>query len=571
VPEKVTIAYRGAKYEIGRGKRYYGIWVTGAPASDPIDRWPENSDGWNQAWARFTAIEAPAAITQIEKPRAGIKLPVRKQASTPDPDSPGVRAARGIARRIKLTRATAAAGLIGAGVLLGLTGLFPGYVLSPGTTGSQSLTSSVGQLAPHLIYLVAWAASSVLIALGARRPAESRFEMLRLGALLGSGLSAVTFGLFFSDLGQVIAGGSSLLGTGLILSLLGWFACAAGSVLALFARPRVESRAQPADPEPGQAGPPAADPAQPQPAQAGPPAADPAQPQPAQAPSGLAGPWYAPPVSAADTVQAASPPGQPTQPQTAQDAPARRVGPTFAYPAAGLPSPSPGATAAARFAGSPVAARSGGATAGRAALGGPVRPRMADAGPIALVLLAAIGAVAAFAPSWDSFTFTQPATGAVETITQGNAFALPGAMIAGNVAVMIAVVAIAVIAALWRPIRHGAVLLAGATIPLAAQAISALIGVSEPATPQQFGISPSAGVTITAGLTPIFWVYCVFVISLVVSCAWMLTAPRYPAMPAVSTSPAPGPVHVHPAQGVDDEDDDSDDDDAEDDAQSTYA
>jgi hypothetical protein len=87
-------------------------------------------------------------------------------------------------------------------------------------------------------------------------------------------------------------------------------------------------------------------------------------------------------------------------------------------------------------------------------------------------------------------------------------------------------------------------------VPLAAQAISALIQASEPATPAMFGISQSqaAGLTISSGLTPIFWVYCVFVISLLISCAWMLTAPQYQAMPAAPLHPAPG--HVPPAQSA---------------------
>jgi hypothetical protein len=211
-------------------------------------------------------------------------------------------------------------------------------------------------------------------------------------------------------------------------------------------------------------------------------------------------------------------------------------------------------------------------TSRRATAGGPVRPRLADAGPLALVVLAAIGAVASFAPSWDSYTLFQSATGASQTVTLGNAFANPGVVIAGNVAVMVAAVAVAVLAALWRPVRHGAMLLAGATVPLAAQAISALIQVHEPVNLAQFG----AGVSITSGVTPIFWVYCVFVISLVVSCAWMLTAPRYPVMLAAPQSPTPGPLlpagGVEGADNVDnvDEGDDSDDD-AEDDAESTYA
>lgn len=123
-------------------------------------------------------------------------------------------------------------------------------------------------------------------------------------------------------------------------------------------------------------------------------------------------------------------------------------------------------------------------------------------------------------------------------------------MIAGNVAVIVAVVVVALLAALWRPARQGAALLAGAILPLAAQAISALIQAGEPATPAMFGISQSqaAGLTISSGLTPIFWVYCVFVISLLISCAWMLTAPQYHAMPAGPLHPAPG--HVPPAQSA---------------------
>jgi hypothetical protein len=481
VPEKVTISYRGAKYELGRGKRYYGIWIAGAPVSDPLDRWPETRDGWTQAWQRFTSIETPGTITAARKPRAGLKL----SGVLPKRSRPG--SAEGGTRPGLRSRAMIAAGLLGLGVVLGVIGLFPGYV------EPKSLVAQADQLVPHLIYLVAWAACGVLIALGgaaaarpaamspaamspaapgqdAPRPAASRFEILRLGALLGTGLSAVTLGLFLADLGEVISGSSALLGPGLVLTLLSWLACTAGSVLALTARP-----------------------------------------------------------------------------------------------------------------------------VGQSAAGGPAKPRPAHAGPVALLLLAAIGAVAAFVPAWDSFTLSQSGTGATQTITAGNAFDNPGAMIAGDVVVMIAVIAVAVLAALWRPVRHGAVLLAGATIPLAAQAISALIQVSEPASPAQFGISPNAGVTITSGVTPIFWVYCVFVISLVVSCAWMLTAPHYPAMPAMAQPPAPAPPQPSQAessqaqppqaqpQGVDDAADDSDhagdsavkagdsDGGAEDDAKSTYA
>jgi hypothetical protein len=125
-------------------------------------------------------------------------------------------------------------------------------------------------------------------------------------------------------------------------------------------------------------------------------------------------------------------------------------------------------------------------------------------------------------------------------------------VIAGNVAVMVAVIAVAALAVLWRPARQGALLLAGAIVPLAAQAASALIQVSEPATAAMFGISgaeaSSAGLTISSGVTPIFWVYCVFVIALVISCAWLFTAPEQPAMPAMTPMPiGPWP----PIEGAD--------------------
>lgn len=457
MPEKVTISHRGVRYEIGRGKRYYGIWVAGAPESDPIDRWPETHDGWVQAWARFTAIETPGSIVAVERPRAGFKFPGVNLKKSRAASATVTDAAAG--RRSEAARALAGAGLLGLGVLLGLIGLFPGYV------GSPSLASQADQLVPHLMYLAVWAASSVLIVAGLRpragagspgaSPGAARPGMTRTGALLGIGLSAVTFGLYFADLGEVISGGAALLGAGLVLSLLSWAACAAGSAVALAALP------------------------------------------------------------------------------------GRQGTPLFAAGPHG-------------FQGA----------------GGPVRPSGRDAGPIALLLLAAVGAVVTFAPSWDSYTLVQPSTGAVQTITAGNAFANPGPVIAGNVAVMITVVAVAVLAALWRPVRQGAVLIAGAIVPLVAQAISALIQVSGP-TPSSLQAQASAeGLTISSGVTPVFWVYCVFVISLLISCAWMLTAPQYPAMHAAVPAPEPGPVPS--SQSAPGEAADSGDD-AEDDEESTYA
>jgi hypothetical protein len=113
-------------------------------------------------------------------------------------------------------------------------------------------------------------------------------------------------------------------------------------------------------------------------------------------------------------------------------------------------------------------------------------------------------------------------------------------VITGDVVVMIAFAAAVIAAALWRPARHGAVLLAGATIPMAAQAISALVQVGEAHGPSQFGVPPATaqrlGLTITAGLTPAFWIYFAFLIALIVSCVWMLfTPPPVLATPAGAT------------------------------------
>ena len=187
-----------------------------------------------------------------------------------------------------------------------------------------------------------------------------------------------------------------------------------------------------------------------------------------------------------------------------------------------------------------------GAAAGyhRAAAGAPAKLRARETGPLLMLLLAGLGTAAAFAPSWDKFTITA-SNGASRTITAGNAFANPGLVIVGDVLVMAALVAVVVVAALWRPARLGAALLAGATIPMAAQAISALVQLGEASPAQQVGLSPSqasaAGLTVTAGPTPVFWVYCIFVGALIACCAWLLLAPAQdPARPAPAWPVPPG-------------------------------
>ena len=362
--ENVTISYRGKGYEIGRGEHFYGIWPVGTPQSEPVEWWPDTPEGWSGAWSRFRSVVAPGSI-----------VPVGQEAAP----------ASGASQSSVLV----AVALLGAGIVCGIAGLFPAYL------GGSSLASSAADLVPHLIYLAGWAASAALILKGGRR--------MRVGALLGLGVSAVTFGLFIADAGEVIAGGTHLMGAGLVLGLVSWLICAAGSVFAFRLRP------------------------------------------------------------------------------------------------AGAP------------------------------MGAPAKPRGDEVGPVVMLMLAALGAAVAFAPSWDSYLL-RAASGTSESITLGNAFANPAPVIVGDVVVMVALVAVVVMAALWRPIRYGAALLAGAIIPMVAQAISALIAVGETTSPTLFGISPAqasaAGLTISNGVTPVFWIFCAFVVAMIASCAWMLMTPH---------------------------------------------
>jgi hypothetical protein len=474
VPENETILYRGASFELGHGSGFYGIWPSGSPRPPSIEWWPDTPDGWQGAWARYNALEVPGSITMVS--------PQQQQ--------------RQAAGHLG-TRALLAAGLLAAGIICGLAGLFPSYL------AGSSLTSQASQVIPHVFYLAGWIASLVLILLGGAR--------LRAGVLLSLGLSVVTFGFFFSDAGEVIADGSHIMGPGLVLSLIGWLACAAGSVVALplgagsFRRSVTQLRSTFA---PAPAAPAPAPQAAPAPATQFPPATEV---QPAEAAPSPSDAPEAPEVPASETE---------TESEEETAAPGSVAATPEVPPHGGLwTSPVP-ATPAYTAYGAYQPARS-------TRWSNPVARRAILT--VSAAVLAAIGAAITFAPSWDSYTL-RTAGGTVHTLTAGNAFSNPAAVIVGDVAVMVALVLVAAIAALWRPARLGAVLLAGALIPMVAQAISALAQLGEAVSPTQFGISSAEasqlGLTISQGVTAVFWIYCVFVVALAVICGWLFAKPR---------------------------------------------
>ena len=144
--DRVTITYRGAKYEIGRGSGFYGVWTAGGPRSQPLERWPETPEGWTAAWTRFASIEAPGTIVPVGRNTPPVARAAPREGEEPGPfgesaapagepgeprcPRPGCPYARGQYTPAspvlsgKAARIVAAA-LLGAGVILGVAGLFP--------------------------------------------------------------------------------------------------------------------------------------------------------------------------------------------------------------------------------------------------------------------------------------------------------------------------------------------------------------------------------------------------------------------------------------------------------------
>jgi hypothetical protein len=74
--------------------------------------------------------------------------------------------------------------------------------------------------------------------------------------------------------------------------------------------------------------------------------------------------------------------------------------------------------------------------------------------------------------------------------------------------------------------------------------------VSQPASPELFGISAAQaqanGLSVSSGVTSIFWVFCLFVVAMGLACAWLVTAPS----PGMASNPVqPNPEPGYPAPG----------------------
>jgi hypothetical protein len=510
VRENVIIAYRGANFELGQWPHGYGIWTAGSPEPLPIEWWAPTTDGWSAAWYRFAALEVPGTIVAVSQ--AGAEPPAAPHSGS---------ASQTAAAAFPQDAAPTGAGPTAAGT----TGPASPAGPAPASagTGSGSVTQPVQPAAP--------AGSTAPIVgpmLGATHatPAGGPLAGQPWAPVPDAGSRWTTVTASdpqVSDRRYLI--GAGLLAVGVVLGIVGLFpAYLTGNSLV--------SQADNLWPHLIY----------------------------------LAG-WA---VSAVLIFR----PG----------AAGRRIGALLGlgisvvtlglfladlgYPIA-EGSSLMGAGLALSLTGWLACAAGSVTVFGRWPSDWPRRAVGAQVAAVSTVIAAAVGAAITFAPSWDSYTLTTSA-GTTQTMTAGNAFANPGAVIFGELVVMVAVVAAIVVAALWRPGRWGWALAAGALLPLVAQAVSALVQVSEGTTAAQLGISSSeaeaVGLRITSGLTPWFWVYCLFLLVLAAGCVWLAANREEPALTPVGPGfggPAaygmPGPTvmagtwpgaHAGPAAGA---------------------
>ncbi|HEY5272683.1 MAG TPA: hypothetical protein VIJ34_05550 [Acidimicrobiales bacterium] len=186
------IANQGT-YSLVRGPDFYGVWETGSPTDELIERFPLTMQGWFAARRRVGSLE--------NVPDGGYASPITSPAAN--------------------QTALFSASVVLVGVILGVAGMFPSYL------GGTSLGSQADQLVPHIAYVLGWSLVAALLLV------DRRFA--RGAAGVGVGLSVISFGFFLTDVLTASVSRGENPGAGLYLSLAGWIACATGSAVALLA------------------------------------------------------------------------------------------------------------------------------------------------------------------------------------------------------------------------------------------------------------------------------------------------------------------------------------------------
>ena len=487
--DDVIISHRGARYEIGRGPGCYAIWPAGAAHLQPIEWWPETEAGWQDAWARFTDIEPRRSITALPAAEAG-RARSGRPASRARSGRPAGRAGPGAGPAAGRRRVTGAG--TGAGAGADVTGARAGAdVTGAGAgadvTGAEAQVPGGTGTAGSNDAIPAWAAAGLAATTlppPDGRPAGQAARLARGArrALVAAGLLAFGVVLGIAGLFPGYFGSSSLASESSELVPHLIYLAAWAAAAVLIVMGGTRQRT---------------------------------------------GALLAAGVSVVTLGMFIADTG------TAASGGVSLIGAGLILSILGW---------AASTAGAVVALV-------RARAGRPARPRGTDViVHLAVGLVAAIGAAIAFAPSWDRFTL-RTASGASLSLTEGYAFSNPGLAIAGDVLVMVSIIAVVLVATLWRPVRFGAALLAGASVPMVAQAISALIQIRGPVSPLQFGLTPAQaaamGAHVTTGLTPAFWIYCAFVLGLLLTWSLMLATPS-PAPPAPRPRPAYSPAGSGP-------------------------
>jgi hypothetical protein len=72
----LRFSHSGERYILGYGAGFFGIWDRGVPGPAVLT-YPRNDEGWNEAWAQFTAREPRS----IEVPTGGVPPPDVRQAT----------------------------------------------------------------------------------------------------------------------------------------------------------------------------------------------------------------------------------------------------------------------------------------------------------------------------------------------------------------------------------------------------------------------------------------------------------------------------------------------------------